>query len=112
MTAADPRTDPDRPSTPQEPVVARLREAIAYCAVPARLRRTTTIALVVGTILTLLNQGDVILGGNATGMTAIRAGLNFVVPFLVSNLGLLSGRVASVTTDTSGTTAADYRISR
>lgn len=67
-------------------------DACLYCAKPARLRRTATIALVVGTILTLLNHGDVILGGNATGATAVKAALNFLVPFVVSNLGMLSGR--------------------
>lgn len=73
-------------------VVARTRRAIEYCLAPARLRRTAAIAAVVGTILTLLNQGDVILGGNATSATAVKAGLNYLVPFVVSNLGLLSGR--------------------
>lgn len=71
---------------------ARVRRAVDYCLAPARLRRTATIALVVGTLLTLLNEGDVILGGGATSATALKAGLNYLVPFAVSNLGLLSGR--------------------
>ena len=50
------------------------------------------IALVVGVILTLINQGAVIADGNATAATWVRCGLNFVVPFLVSNAGLLSAR--------------------
>jgi hypothetical protein len=58
------------------------------------LRRTVTIALVVGTILTLINQGDVIVGGNASAATWIKAALNFCVPFVVSNLGLLAGKRA------------------
>jgi len=73
-------------------MVARMRRAIEYCLAPARLRRTALIAIIVGTILTLLNQGDVILGGNATSATAMKAGLNYLVPFVVSNLGMLSGR--------------------
>lgn len=56
------------------------------------LRRTTTIAIVVGVILTAINQGGVILGGDATAATWVRCALNFLVPFLVSNAGLLSGR--------------------
>lgn len=48
--------------------------------------------MVVGTLLTAINQLDVILEGKATMVTAIKAGLNFVVPLFVSNLGLLSGR--------------------
>lgn len=67
-------------------------EALGYCSRPAHLRRTLGIALVVGVVLTIVNQGDVILSGDATAMTWVKCGLNFVVPFLVSNLGLLSGR--------------------
>jgi hypothetical protein len=47
---------------------------------------------VVGLVLTAINQLDVILRGDATTGTWIKCGLNFVVPFVVSNLGLLSGR--------------------
>jgi hypothetical protein len=56
------------------------------------LRRTIPIALVVGIILTLINQGSVIVAGHATIATWLRCLLNFVVPFLVSNAGLLSAR--------------------
>ncbi|MCA1680517.1 MAG: nitrate/nitrite transporter NrtS [Actinobacteria bacterium] len=50
------------------------------------------IALVVGVVLTAINQLDVILAGDATAATWLKSALNFVVPFVVSNLGLLSGR--------------------
>ena len=66
--------------------------AVRYCCRPRHLRRTLTIAVVVGVILTAINQLDVILGGEATAVTAVKAGMNFVVPFIVSNVGLLSGR--------------------
>jgi hypothetical protein len=56
------------------------------------LRRTVRIALVVGVVLTAINQLDVIVGGDATTATWVKCGLNFLVPFVVSNLGLLSGR--------------------
>ena len=71
-----------------------MREALAYCARRAHLRRTVRIALVVGVVLTAINQADVILSGNATATTWLKCALNFVVPFVVSNLGLLSGRPA------------------
>ena len=79
-----PSTRPDRRE--------RLRAALAYCRRPAHLRRTIRIALVVGLVLTAINQLDVILSGDATAATWIKCALNFVVPFVVSNLGLLSGR--------------------
>lgn len=69
-----------------------MREAIGYCLRPRHLRSTIKIALVVGTILTAINQADVVLGGDAATLTWIKAGLNYCVPFVVSNLGLLAGR--------------------
>jgi hypothetical protein len=67
------------------------RAALAYCARREHLRRTTRIALTVGVILTLINQSGVLFGGHPTAVTWVRCALNFVVPFIVSNLGLLSG---------------------
>jgi len=74
----------------------RVREALRICARREHLRRTIRIALVVGTLLTLINQLDVILGGDATAVTWVKAGLNYCVPFVVSNLGLLAGKRAEV----------------
>ena len=68
------------------------RAALAYGLRREHLRRTVRIALVVGIVLTAVNQLDVILRGDATPITWIKCGTNFVVPFIVSNLGLLSGR--------------------
>jgi hypothetical protein len=67
-------------------------EALRICLQREHLRRTLRIALVVGTILTLTNQADVIAGGDATGVTWLKVGANLVVPFIVSNLGLLAGK--------------------
>jgi hypothetical protein len=69
-----------------------IREAVSFCCQRRSLRRTIGIALVVGVVLTLINQGTVIADGHATTATWLRCLLNFVVPFLVSNAGLLSGR--------------------
>ena len=68
------------------------RAALDYCLRREHLRRTVRIALVVGIVLTSINQLDVIVRGEATTVTWVKCGLNFVVPFIVSNLGLLSGR--------------------
>ncbi len=68
-----------------------VRAAIATCRSPANLRKTLRIALVVGCVLTLINQGDVLAHGDATALTGVKIGLNFVVPFVVSNLGVLAG---------------------
>ncbi len=71
---------------------AAVSQALRFCARPRNLRRTARIALVVGVLLTAINQGAVIVDGHATTATWVRCALNFVVPFLVSNAGLLSGR--------------------
>jgi hypothetical protein len=83
------------PSRDEPPVARRggaVSEALAFCAQPRNLRRTIGIAIVVGIVLTLINQGSVIAGGHATAATFVRCASNFVVPFLVSNAGLLSAR--------------------
>ena len=72
------------------------RDALRICLRREHLRRTIKIALVVGTILTLINQLDVIVKGDATTLTWVKAGLNYCVPFIVSNLGLLAGKRAEI----------------
>lgn len=50
----------------------------------------TRVALFVGTILSIVNQGAVIIGGDATVATWIRVGFNYLVPFLVSSVGYIA----------------------
>ncbi len=69
-----------------------MRDACVYCARRENLRRTLRIALVVGLVVTAINQSGVIAAGDATTATWLRCALNFVVPFVVVNAGLLSGR--------------------
>jgi hypothetical protein len=72
-----------------------IAEALSVCMRREHLRRTIRIALAVGVVLTLINQADVIIGGDASAATWIKVALNFCVPFVVSNLGLLAGQRAS-----------------
>lgn len=67
------------------------REAIAVLRQPVVVRRTLRIALLVGTLLSVVNQGGVILGGDATLVTWIRVAANYVIPLCVSSAGVLSG---------------------
>jgi len=48
------------------------------------------IAVVVGTILTVVNQGSVIAGGDASVVTWLRVGVNYLVPFVVSSIGYVA----------------------
>lgn len=52
--------------------------------VPPVLRRAITIALIVGTILTVINQGDVLLSGTITPLVLLKIGLTYLVPYSVS----------------------------
>ncbi len=83
------------------------REALAYCLRPEHLRRTTRIAFVVGLLLTAVNQGAVIFGGDASTLTWVRSAANFLIPFVVSNLGLLGGRGARSTPTPTPTGSVD-----
>lgn len=68
------------------------RAALEIVFIREHLHRTVRIALVVGLVLTGINQLDVIVSGDATTATFVKCALNFCVPFVVSNLGLLAGR--------------------
>ena len=48
------------------------RAALSTCRSPSNLRKTVRIALVVGCVLTLINQGDVIARGDATSLTVVK----------------------------------------
>ncbi|MGI8650202.1 MAG: hypothetical protein ACR2KW_07465 [Rubrobacter sp.] len=67
-----------------------MRQALQSVLHPAHLRRTGLIALVVGTWLTAFNQGDVVLSGGLEAGLAVKVLLNYLTPFVVANLGLIS----------------------
>jgi hypothetical protein len=52
--------------------------------------RAIKVALIVGTILMLINQGDVLLGGHLTALVAGKIVLTYTVPFLVSTYSALA----------------------
>ncbi len=54
------------------------------------LCRTLIIAAIVGTILSLINQAHIIAAGEADAATWARVVANYIVPFIVSNVGALS----------------------
>jgi hypothetical protein len=65
------------------------REAIRVVLHPAYLRRTVAIAVVVGTVLFAINQLDVVIRGNATTLVWLKSAVTYLVPFGVSNAGVL-----------------------
>lgn len=67
-----------------------IRNVVAVCLHPQHLKRTLSITLIVGTWLTLYNQGDVLISTNVTAVLVGKIFLNYLTPFVVSNWGLLS----------------------
>ena len=55
----------------------------------ANLKRTLTIALVIGTVFGAMNQLETILSGDATSIVWFKAALTYITPFCVSNLSIL-----------------------
>ena len=57
---------------------------------PALLKRSAKACLIVGTILTLLNQGDNLIAGEWSNSFYWKIPLTYATPFLVSAYGALS----------------------
>ena len=53
------------------------------------LRRSLVVSLVVGTVLTAINQGDDVFAGRWTSTLIWQIPLTYLVPFLVSTYGAL-----------------------
>jgi anti-sigma factor RsiW len=69
-------------------VRARVRLAVPAKWLGARLRLTVPLALLVGAVLTMVNQGGMLFAGRIDLRMCAICGLNFVLPFLALNLAL------------------------
>ncbi|HUV11872.1 MAG TPA: nitrate/nitrite transporter NrtS [Acidimicrobiia bacterium] len=78
------------PVIPGQATWRTLTEALQIACRRATLRRTLPIALAVGTILSLINQVQVVSAGDANLATWGRVAANYVVPLFVSTIGFLS----------------------
>lgn len=80
--AAPARTDPD----------SQAIGAIGYVLRGRVFRRNLVIALVVGSLLTVANQYDVILRGSIHASLLVKICLNFAIPFVVSSVSAYANR--------------------
>jgi len=62
------------------------------CKDPRVIALAIKVALVVGTILNVINHFDLLLGAPLTQMTAIQVALTYIVPYCVSTHGQVFGR--------------------
>lgn len=67
---------------------SNLHELPAYLAARTHLQRTLLVALVVGTCYLIVNQLPVLLAGHPPTRAWVAVGIDYVVPFCVSNAGL------------------------
>lgn len=74
------------PSAGEIPALRCLRHAVFYKPV---FRRAVLIAAIIGTILFLINQLDVVLSGKVTALVLLKIVLTYTVPFLVSTYSAL-----------------------
>lgn len=71
------------------PSWGRMREIPKVVMLPRHLRRTLLTAVVVGSILFCLNHLSEVIAGHATATVWLESGVTFMVPFVVSNIGVL-----------------------
>ena len=69
----------------------RWREICGHCVSDGVPRRSFLVAVIVGAILNLINQGDALLNGGPLNLTKII--LTFVVPYCVATYGAVSYRL-------------------
>ena len=72
------------------------RSCVEHCRDRGAMRRTITIALIDGTLLTLINLGDRLSTGDLDTVTLGRIAANYAVPWIVSSVGYIAARRASV----------------
>lgn len=63
----------------------RKAKALRHAVSPPVRRRSLAVALVVGTLLTVVNQGDSLLAGE--GLDWVKAALTYAIPYCVATYG-------------------------
>ncbi len=85
-----------------------LWRAACRCAVSDGVpRRSLIVALVVGTVLNVINQGDAMLAGGPIDWTKLL--LTFAVPYCVSTYGAVSYHLKTAHHPSSGDMRRDHR---
>lgn len=81
---------PSRPSDRTDLAWSRRRDAVRLILTGATFHTASRVAAVVGTLLMVVNQAGVILGGEATWVTALRVVVNYLIPYTVASIGYLA----------------------
>lgn len=75
----------------------RLGQIFTYCISGGVPQRSLTVSLIVGTILNLINQGDVVMAGGQVNLSKLL--LTYMVPYCVATYGAVSFRCAAASAD-------------
>jgi hypothetical protein len=93
LTSVLPTREPARGQAPGQPALppvwTRWTEIPRVVFHPPYLRRTIRIALLVGSVLFAINHLDEVIRGQASPVTWIKGAFTCLVPFCVSNTGVL-----------------------
>jgi hypothetical protein len=80
--------------------VTRWRTAWEYAVTGGVPRRSLAAAVIVGTILNLINQGDALFAGRRLDWAKLL--LTYIVPYCVTTYGAVSFRLAAARTGSAG----------
>lgn len=81
---------PSRPPDRTDLAWSHRRDAVRLIVTGTTFHTASRVAVVVGTLLTVVNQTGVILGGEATWVTAVRVVFNYLIPYVVASIGYLA----------------------
>jgi hypothetical protein len=87
--------------------MSRWSRFVTLCLSDGIPKRSLGVALIVGTILNLINQGDALFGGSDLNLAKIL--LTFAVPYCVATYGAVSYRIdaARSASDVRGVKSSD-----
>jgi len=74
------------------PARAHLRTILAYCTERDTLVRSIKTALVIGTILAIINHGQELLTGHFSPQWVVPMLITYLVPFTVATYGQVQGK--------------------
>ena len=78
------------PTSTAAPSWSTWEQALAVVCDPRSLKRSGTVALIVGSLFFAMNQLGLVVAGHATPLVWLKAALTFLTPLVVSNIGLLT----------------------
>lgn len=92
VTLASPALTPNAASearSSEPPTWSTWHEIFRVIKYPPYLKKTVRIALIVGSVLFLINHLDEVVRGQATFTVWLKGAATYLVPFCVANMGVL-----------------------